>query len=198
MVYDYFEAKNDTIRGDVVRISFHNANPMPTFTTSGKLQTKHNYFIGNNPSKWAKNVEIYSEVLVQNIYDGINIRYYIDTLNGKNMRYDFEVMPFSNPDLIQLQIEGPSSININASNELELCFGNKTYKHSNLLAYQAQPVECKFSKSQHIAQSYGFDVGQYDIAQKLVIDPLIYSLVAGGELEERAYAVTTDTSGAVY
>jgi hypothetical protein len=193
IVYDYFNECN------VIKMVFNGRNDKISFNATGKSKTYYNYFIGNDKNKWATNVRIYNEVKVRNIYDGIDIRYYIDTANGNNLRYDFELKPFANPDDIGFILEGTENICFN-DNELEFLVNEKSYKHTNLFAFQniddkIKKIECSFDLDEN---KIGFDVGEYDRTNKLTIDPLIYSLVVGGTLEERAFAVVTDSLGCIY
>jgi hypothetical protein len=50
----------------------------------------NNYFIGNDPSKWATNCKIFKAVTYSNIYPNTDVRYYTD--NG-SLKYDIIVKP---------------------------------------------------------------------------------------------------------
>ena len=246
IVYDYFDfSEINEICGNVIKMRFNNVNSDVTFIAKEESETYYNYFIGNDRTKWATNVKMYKEIIIKNIYDGIDIRYYVDTANGDNLRYDFEISPFANPNDITFALEGIDNISLNKNNELEFFINNKSYKHTNLFAFQninniTTPIECSFikessrnyttqkenkflllennynkdnyKKNNYKKNNYhennnelinkivciGFDVGQYDKSYKLIIDPLIYSIVIGGIEEERAYAITTDSYGQVH
>src|SRR5208283_2349038 len=49
-----------------------------------------NYFIGNNPAKWKRNVPTYGQVRYKSIYPGIDLLYYG---NHRQLEYDFAVAP---------------------------------------------------------------------------------------------------------
>lgn len=230
IVYDYFEYYNDSINGDlnikgnIFIMEFNNKNYNPNknndiskqpieYKNIDEIVTKYNYFIGNDPEKWVANVPLYKEVVALNVFEGINIRYYVDTNNSNNLRYDFELKPNANPENIKYRFVGADKISVNSDGELEINVNEKTFKHTNLLAYQyingqKQKVNCKFdainvndSEIIDISQNenlIGFTVGNYDKTQKLIIDPLIYSVLIGSLELELGYGIATDTSGCVY
>jgi hypothetical protein len=65
------ERENISIKGHVVRMTLENARS--TVQASGQdCQTSyHNYFIGNDPSKWASNVQLYGEIELNGVYNAI-------------------------------------------------------------------------------------------------------------------------------
>jgi len=144
VVFDYFENEMDDYVGNVIKMKFNNTNAIINFQSKNESNTYYNYFIGDD---WAINVRKYEEVIVKNIYKGIDIRYYADK-QTKNLRYDFEISPFANPNDINFTIEGANYIT-NNDGELELIINNKSYKHTNLFAYQniendVNKIECRF------------------------------------------------------
>ncbi|MCL2039805.1 MAG: hypothetical protein FWG85_05180, partial [Bacteroidetes bacterium] len=147
IVFDYFEDDNDNYAGNVIKMKFINNNLNVNYINLNQSNTYYNYFIGNDKTKWATNIRKYQEVIVKNIYDGIDIRYYADSVT-KNLRYDFEVAPFANPNDIKFAIEGAKYAN-NNTDELEIIINDKYYKHTHLFAYQndnnkVNKVECSF------------------------------------------------------
>ena len=247
IVYDYFEFFNDTVdntvgkKGDVIIMKFESSfSEKSIFETKDELITKYNYFIGDDESKWAANVALFKEVTVKNIYDGIDVRYYVDENNGNNLRYDFELQPFANPNDIKYSFVGAEKIAVNQNGELEIHTKNKTFKHTNLLAYQldennnqkiifSEFVVSEISNMQIGRMQYAptsiqlcdrrgvlhtpidtntpndakqsfvaFNLGAYDKSKKLVIDPLIYSVLLGSVEAEFGYGIATDSAGCAY
>ena len=80
-------------------VKFLNANPNPTIVKEKPLPGVSNYFIGNDPSKWASNCKTYQSVTYQNMYPNIDIRYY--TNNGV-LKYDIIVHPGGDPSKVIL------------------------------------------------------------------------------------------------
>ncbi|MFO0969474.1 MAG: SBBP repeat-containing protein [Gemmataceae bacterium] len=73
-------------------------------TAENLLPGRSNYFIGADPAQWHTNVPNYSLVRIQNIYPGIDVRFYG---NDKGLlEYDFLVQPGADPAQIHLAFDG--------------------------------------------------------------------------------------------
>ena len=70
---------------------------------SEKGETKVNYFIGNDPSKWKTNLTTYEVVSLGEVYQGIDLRL---KAYGKNVEKIFTVKPGADPGAIKLNIDG--------------------------------------------------------------------------------------------
>ena len=57
------------------KVKFLGASSNLTQVPDKKLPTHNNYFIGNDPAKWASDVGLFQAVTYQNIYPDIDIRY---------------------------------------------------------------------------------------------------------------------------
>ena len=55
---------------------------------------KSNYFIGNDPAKWHRDIPQFARVRYRNVYPGVDLVYYG---NQGRLEYDFEVAPGSDP-----------------------------------------------------------------------------------------------------
>ncbi|GIV29407.1 MAG: hypothetical protein KatS3mg028_0473 [Bacteroidia bacterium] len=62
-----------------------------------------NFFIGNNPERWASNVKNYQHVILKNIYENIDYEA-ITSING--MKYNFIVHKQARPKDIQIAYQG--------------------------------------------------------------------------------------------
>ena len=74
----------------------------------GKYQTVYNYFLGNDSTKWASNVELNKEVIIGSIYPGVSIRYYweSDSTGRQCLRYDYIVSPNADISKIKMNFKG--------------------------------------------------------------------------------------------
>jgi len=64
------------------------------------MEYKCNYFLGSDRSRWQADVPNYQAMVYEDIYPGINLKYYG---NGREMEYDFQVSPgrlFNNSDRV--------------------------------------------------------------------------------------------------
>ena len=74
------------IDGHAWRTHFEGANDNPTLSGIDKQKAYHNYFIGNDKSKWASHVPLFNVVEYDNLYDGIDMKVYS---NEGVFKYDF-------------------------------------------------------------------------------------------------------------
>ena len=64
------------------------ANENAQIVPDKELAFYANYFIGNDPSKWATHARVFQALLYKNIYPNIDVRYYSE--NGR-LKYDLIV-----------------------------------------------------------------------------------------------------------
>jgi Beta-propeller repeat/Abnormal spindle-like microcephaly-assoc'd, ASPM-SPD-2-Hydin len=158
-----------------------------------------NYFIGNDPAKWWRNVPTYAQVRYRNIYPGIDLLYYG---NHRQLEYDFAISPGANPERIQFEIRGAREIHIATDGALVLATSVGEIHFQTPIIYQESngqrnPVQGSYvvKDSTHI----GFQLSHYDTNKPLVIDPvLVYSTYLGGSGSDQPSGIALDTAGNVY
>jgi hypothetical protein len=185
-------------RGHVVSISFQGASPAPAAHGLDRQPGYHNYFIGNDPARWAPNVPLYGRAMIEGIYPGIDAMFYLD---AGNPRYDLVVAPGADPSRVRMKIDGAKAIGVTKEGSLSIATSLGTIEQRELFAYQQtgearKQVKCRFV----IDGSRGvrFDVGSYDRTRPLVIDPLVYSTYLGGSGDDVADMIAVDGSGNAY
>ncbi len=158
-----------------------------------------NYFIGNDPSRWHRNVPTYGQIRYKNVYPGIDLIYYG---SHQQLEYDFAVAPKADPRQIKFAITGASGIRVASDGALVLGTNNGELHFQAPVIYQEcqgrrVPVKGGFSVSG--ANRIGFQVAQYNSTQPLVIDPvLLYSTYLGGSGDDEPAGIAVDASGNVY
>ncbi|MCO6496667.1 MAG: PKD domain-containing protein [Chitinophagaceae bacterium] len=185
------------VRAHAYKVDFINAQT-PEIVAEKPLSTYNNYFIGDDPSKWASNVKIYQAVTYKNIYPGIDIRYFVDA--GMNLKYDFIVYPGANPGNIALRYSGTDAISIK-NKELEIT--TSLGKSKTLKPYTYQPtdegktsVDCKYILKDSIVR---FQVKDYDKSKLLVIDPTeIFFSYSGSTADNWGFTATYGMDGSFY
>src|SRR6266567_1174865 len=104
---------------DVVRLTLEGANPSATMTGLDELPGKSNYFLGNDPAKWLREIPNYRRAEAAEVYPGIGLVYYGTPSRPGQLEYDFTVAPGADPRAIRLQIEtGNSKIAIDSNGDL--------------------------------------------------------------------------------
>lgn len=162
-----------------------------------KLQGYYNYLIGNNPSKHATHVALYKEVVLKNVYNGIDIRYYFDK---GSLRFDYIVHPGADPNQITFSLKGSNNNYINEKGNLTFTTRFGEVQMTELLSYQYQGNEKKKVESKFIRKGndWKIDVANYDPNKELIIDPLIFSTYIGGSDIDRGRSIAYDNNKNIY
>lgn len=185
------------VHSHAYRVSFANASPKATVLADKPLPTHTNYFIGNDPSKWASNCKVYQGITIQNIYPGIDVRYYSD--NG-SMKYDLIVKPGGNVADIQLNYEGAEGLEVK-DKMLNIKTSIGTVRELQPYAYQytpngKQPVKASYKVK---GNKEWFDVKDYDPAQTLIIDPtMVFASFSNSTADNWGYTATYGPDGSMF
>ncbi len=172
--------QNSHREGHVFKMEFSNNNKLSKIRGEGRQESYLNYFKGSDKSKWATEVGQFDEMTIDNIYEGIDLRYYY---KDGNIKYDYIVNPNADPNKIKFKFNGDNANKINQNGNLEINTSQGKIQHSDLYVYQEEgstkkQIPCKFKKLN--SGEYTFDIGNFDRNLKLVIDPSIkFSLFIG-------------------
>ncbi len=196
---EIYQTERSSIKGHVIKTIFAKNNSDKQFSGNERGTAYYNYFIGKDQSKWVNHVRLFGSVTVEELYNGIDARYYFD--KGL-LRYDFIVKPNADVSQINLTIEGADNFTVSEKGELEIETLLGKVIHKDIMAYQKirgenkQKVAAFFVKKENGA--IGFAVDNYDKKSALVIDPLVYSTYLGGNAEDYGYGIALDDDGNIY
>ena len=183
----------------IVRMKLEGANPAPQIDGLEQLATTSNYFAGADPTAWRTDVPSYAGVRYAQVYPGIDMIYYG---NQRRLEYDFIVAPGSDPDIIEIAFGGIEGFEINRMGDLLLHTQQGDVRQSKPVAYQevnGLKEEVPVSYIANGVGRVGFQLGSYDPALPLIIDPvLVYSTYLGGSGFDQGYAIATDSTGNAY
>jgi hypothetical protein len=169
----------------MVRMQFSGANPTTDVSATEKLAGRTNYFIGNDRSRWLRDVPQFGRVRYASLYPGIDLDFYG---HEGHIEYDFTVAPGADPHKIQLQFHGADNLQIANNGDLVLAAAGREVRFQAPHVYQKSG-----SREDPVAGSFvllangraGFEVGPYDRSRALVIDPVLtYSTYLGGSGNE--------------
>lgn len=172
------------------------ASPLPAATGLNPVAGNVHYFTGAAAA--GASVRQFERLRLPNIRPGVDLLLYG---NGEALEYDFELAPGADPASLVLNIEGSAPLRLDASGDLVLTTPAGTLRHKRPLVYQEGPrgpVHVPASFRLLAANRAGFALGPYDRSRKLVIDPILFSTYLGGTEDERAYAITSDSSGNIF
>ncbi len=181
-------------------LEFENANTGAPISAEQTLPEKINYFVGNDPKQWRTEVSAFGRVRYQNIYPGIDLTFHG---NQGHLEYDFVVAPHANPEAIRIRLEGVDHAAIETNGDLAVSIQGRTICFCHPSIYQMiGGARHDIAGSYHLAgNSVGFEIGNYDASQPLVIDPVLsYSSFIGGVggFGTEGFGIACDSSGNAY
>jgi Beta-propeller repeat/Domain of unknown function DUF11 len=174
-----------------LRMALDGASKNVVVVGTDELPGKSNYYIGNDPKKWQRNVPQFARVRYQNVYPGIDLVYYG---NQGRLEYDFEVAPGVDTKQVNLRFRGSDNLHIDGGGNVVLAAGEGSVELEAPRVYQNIGGEQRMVAGKFALRSkdqVGFDLGDYDRSRALVIDPqLTFSTYLGGEGPESCSAIT--------
>ncbi|MEM7036376.1 MAG: PKD domain-containing protein, partial [Bacteroidota bacterium] len=186
------------IEGHAWYMHFEGANPSPELVSDQRYPDYNNYFIGDDPEKWASKVGIFGTVTYQNLYPGVNLKFYGKT---NSLKYDVELAANADPNQVKFRYEGLDGMElVDGMLVMKTILGEVTemapYAYQSIDGRQVE-VPCEFVLNGEVV-SFGFPNG-YDESLPLVIDPnLIFGSYTGSTADNFGYTATYDTSGNLY
>jgi len=198
---EYLKTKSNEspqLRGHAYKVHFKNANPNPQIMEAEKCREYHNYFFGNDETKWAGNVPLFKEVSYKNIYSGIDLKIYS---SGIYPEYDFIIHSGADASKIVLTFDGTDGLQVENGN-LKIKTSVADIVEQKPIAYQLvdgekKEVACNYKLNKNNV-SFQFP-NSYNPNYDLIIDPVIVAATYSGTTY-RAYAhtATYDAAGNIY
>jgi hypothetical protein len=164
---------------DTLRMKLVGANSSANVTGLESQSGVVSYLIGDDPKKWHTGIETYGKVNFAQVYPGVDLVFYG---NQRQLEYDFVVAPGADASRIAWQIDGAKPT-IDADGNLVLSAANGPAGFKNPVIYQMDgdkkvAVEGAFTVA---GNRIGFQLGSYDLAKPLIIDPVLtYATYLGG------------------
>ena len=193
-------AAEDNVReGTVLRLKLLGASSSPLAEGRDELPGKVNYFIGNDPEKWQRNVPTYRKVYFKDVYPGIDVVYY-----GKQreLEYDFVVAAGANPKLIRFRVEGADQIRLDKSGKLLLGLNHGEVSLHKPVIYQLDEKGSRREvKGVYVinGNEIKFKLDRFDSSKPLVIDPVLsYSTLLGSSNGDTGFGIAVDSQGSAY
>ena len=183
---------------DVIRQSFAGASPNTHLTASGQRPGVMNYYVGNDSLKWLGCIPVYSGVVYEDLYPGIDLMYAEE--NGR-LKREFHLSPGADPSQIELLYEGESMPHVDGDGVLRFASPAGEMLESPLVCWQVIDEKRIDRAAEYVVDdgSVRIAVAEYDTGHELIIDPeLVYSSYLGGEYWDMGYALAGDGEGGVW
>ncbi len=190
----------DKVEQAVVRMKLVRGRAASQVQGLEKLPGVSNYFIGNDPNKWRKDVPHYARIQYEGVYPGIDLVWYG---NQRQLEYDFIVAPGADPKQIQVAYEGVESVGVEADGDLVLRTALGEVRQQQPRVYQeigGKRVEVGARYALVARNLVSFELAKYDRKRELRIDPvvLVYSTYLGGGGEDQGQGIAVDAAGSAY
>jgi hypothetical protein len=188
-----------TVHSHAYNVNFINAG-IPIIVPDKPLNTFNNYFIGNDPSKWMRDCKVFQGITYQNMYPGIDVRYY--TNEGK-LKYDIIVHPGADISTLSMRFDGVDGLEVK-NEQLVIKTSVGEIRELAPYAYQSingvkKEVGCRFQLEGKTGKTVKFTTENYIRTSTLVIDPtLIFSSFSGSSADNWGYTATYDSDGSFY
>ena len=187
------------IHGTELRVRFAGANPGVAIGGLDAMAARANFLIGDDPAAWQTGIPTYRCVLYRNLYSGIDMTYAGD---GPRLKSEFRVAPGADPNQIRLEYPDAGRVFVDAHGNLVVQVSTAELHEQAPVAYQEsggvqRPIKAGFRILP--GNTVAFDLGDYDPALPLVIDPVIsYSTYLGGSAQSAVTALAVDAGGDLY
>lgn len=195
---DRIIAEKSTAYYHSYKVEFLGANINVAHKALHAAETYHNYFIGNDPQKWASGVKLFEEIDYTNLYNGVDLKMYSDDMQAK---YDFIVKEGTDVSKIAMKYTGADGLQLREDNliiitSLGLITEQKPYAYQYINGKKVE-VLCKYVLKNSVVT---FDLPNgYDKNYELTIDPiLIGSTFSGSTADNWGFTATYDNSGNMY
>ena len=174
----------------------------------GRLTQSHyeNHFIGNDPAHWGTRCAVLGEVLLKDVWPGIDLR-----IGGRNgIKYDFIVAPGVDPSLIRMRYEGQDALTLKEG-ALHVGLSTGEVVENAPVSYVERDGINKEIKSAYAlsGNKLGFHFcgrtpvrsGAFCLQSqdRIIIDPVLtFGSYSGSTADNFGYTATYDGSGHLY
>ena len=175
-------------------INWLNANTNAELIKQKPLDGFNNYYLENCPNG-ALNVKSYQQITYQNIYEGIDLKWY--EKDGR-LEYDYLVSAGADYKQIQLEIKGADKITLNNKGELiyKTPLGD-IIEQAPLVKQNGNTLKSRWIITNNVLS---FEIENINKNEAFIIDPLVrlWGTYYGGSGDDYGYSCTTDANGNVY
>ncbi len=197
----------DGLVESAVRIRMVDANPHPVISGMDQLAGRVNYLIGNDPTKFHRNVPTFGRVKLSAVYPGVDVVYYGA---GGVLEYDIIAAPGADTSKIKFAVEGPAETAIDSAGNLEIKTAAGVVMMRKPVVYQPAQDGSRITVASSLelandavikagvrTRQVAVRLASYDHSRPIVIDPPIvaYSTYLGGDASSQGQVNLEQFSG---
>lgn len=196
---EYFHhgpVKGDTLIVHNQRIELEGGNLSAKGLGKNKRKEYHNYFIGDDPSKWASQVSLFEKVVLYDVYPGIDMEIY--ARGNNSVKYDFVVHAGADPEKIVLLYLGQGSMAIKNKNlHVQTPVGEIIEEAPYAYQLHGKNIPNIDARYKLDGNRLRFVIGEtYEPSKPLIIDPVvIFSTYTGSTSDNFGFTATYDFLG---
>lgn len=186
------------VKQALVHLNFIGSNEVAQIEKLHPAKAYYNFFIGNDRTKWASNVQSFGEAVLKEFYNGIDLKIIEDQ---EQLKYEFHVQPKIDPKQIRFNYFGNDKVSLAKNGDLvvKTSLGNiieqKPYAYQ-VINGKVKEIKCLFSI---VNDEVSFEIGDYDRNYVLVIDPvLVFATYSGSVTDNFGMTATYGYDGSAY
>ncbi|MCC6583325.1 MAG: hypothetical protein IT271_06455, partial [Chitinophagales bacterium] len=165
--------KSGGVKGHGWLMNFLNASPSMKIESSDIHKEKFNYFVGNDNAKFSGSSSNYQEIWYKNVYNNVDVRYYPSEQG--TLEYDIVCKPGFDKNKIAIQFDGIEQMSLTDKGVLTIKTSVSDVTFPEPIVYQTvngKRVEVEASYVVTKNNVLSFNLGKYDEALPLIIDPI--------------------------
>ena len=195
------EAERRAIRfkGHAWRMNFVDPSPEMTLVKGEVATTYHNYFLGNDPSKWVSRVPLFDEIIYRSVWPGVDM--VLRTIDG-HLKYDLIVAPGADITSVRFAYEGLEEMMVDDEGRLVLRTSvGEVLELTPDVFYaddHARKIDCRYEL--HGTELRFVFPNGFDPDESMIIDPTLIAATYSGSTGASNYGhcAAYDDFGNIY
>ncbi|HIP37257.1 MAG TPA: T9SS type B sorting domain-containing protein [Crocinitomix sp.] len=187
------------VKESLIYAQFVGANSDFETKSTQPTQEYYNFFLGDDPKKWATKLYGYHKVEYEELYHHINLVFFE---KNQELKYEYHVKPSGNYKDIKLQYKGLEKIKIQKNGNVIIYSPLGQIIEQKPYVYQIKngkiiEISSKFVLTDRNILS--FEIGEYDKSLTLIIDPvLVFATYNGANSDNFGMTATYAYDGKAY
>jgi hypothetical protein len=170
------------LRGHALFLEFVDANPAADVEARYRLPGEHNYFLGNDRTKWITGVGAYEEIVYHDLWPGVDMVY---RFRDGRLEYEARLADGADPDVVRIACVGADDVTVTSDGQrtITTCVGRVLERY----------VSGDGIRGEFLLQTGGgepaFDGGRDDPST------VPWGTYFGGSIKDDGWCVGLDSSG---